>query len=367
MTTGKTGAIACLLALGPVLCSVFHTESLLATGEASSSAAPRETRKPAPLVPGDWIGLVAPASPLDVRFVEAAAANLRQRGYRVKLAEGIDNKLGYLAGSDADRARALNRFLADREVKAIICLRGGYGSPRLLDLLDYEAMRKQPKILVGYSDISALLIALKQRTGVVVFHGPMGKEWSRRQGLTPFSEAHYWPVFSPRSALFENWGGKRAGGMKPPLRIAEGVAEGHLTGGNLSVICSTMGTPLRDRHSRCHPFPRGSEREALSNRSHAQPASSRRQAAPTERSPSGSLYGLRGARQGGVTPRGLRRLLGFPGRSGSCRFPCRPSAGPGNATPGGASAPERQPGYARHPGISGSRSAASRRRLRSQD
>jgi muramoyltetrapeptide carboxypeptidase len=216
---------------------------LSAAGEAAAEPATGAVRKPPPLKAGDTIGLLAPASPIEPELVQGAAANLRQRGYRVKLVAGLDRKLGYLAGSDLERAKALNDFLGDAEVKAIVCLRGGYGSPRLLDLIDYEAMRRQPKIIVGYSDITALFLAARKEAGLVVFHGPMGKEWSAKAGLSPFSERYFWPAFASQSPLFENWGGERPSGMKAPFTIAGGAAEGILVGGNLSVISNLMGTP----------------------------------------------------------------------------------------------------------------------------
>jgi muramoyltetrapeptide carboxypeptidase len=211
--------------------------------EAATGGATGDARKPPPLKRGDTIGLLAPASPLEAEEIQAAAANLRRRGYRVKLGAGLDRKLGYLAGSDTERAKALNEALSDPELKAIVCVRGGYGSPRLLDLLDYEAMRRQPKVIIGYSDITALLLAARKEAGLVVFHGPMGKEWSAKVGLSPFSEKYFWPAFAPENPLFENWGGERPAGMKAPFTVAGGTAEGVLVGGNLSVISCLMGTP----------------------------------------------------------------------------------------------------------------------------
>ncbi|MBI4601745.1 MAG: LD-carboxypeptidase [Planctomycetes bacterium] len=205
---------------------------------------PAKPLRPPALEAGGLIGLVAPASSLGAEQARAAAENLRKRGYAVRIAEGGEPSRGYLAAGDAARANAFNELLRDPEVKAIVCLRGGYGSPRILDRIDYEALRGRPKIVVGYSDITALLIALHQRTGVITFHGPMAKEWAAGRGLTPFSEKYYWEVLQrPSSPLFEDWGGRRAPDMKAPIALAEGTAEGRLVGGNLSVISSTMGTP----------------------------------------------------------------------------------------------------------------------------
>jgi muramoyltetrapeptide carboxypeptidase len=203
------------------------------------------TLKPPPLQKGDTVGLVAPASPLDEPVVQAAVENLRKSGYAVKLSLGYRQARGYLAASDEVRAAELNGFFADPEVKAIVCLRGGYGSPRILDRVDYDLLRRQPKILVGYSDITALLNAVHARAGLVVFHGPMGKEFAGAGGLSPFTAKYFWDVLQPSSPLAPDWG--RNGDANGMRTLAGGVAEGVLVGGNLSVVTSTLGTPYELR------------------------------------------------------------------------------------------------------------------------
>jgi muramoyltetrapeptide carboxypeptidase len=186
---------------------------------------------------------VAPASALTAAEVRAAVKNLGKRGFKVKV-EHSGKRRGYLAASDEGRAAALNRLIHDPDVKAIICLRGGYGSPRILDRVDYAALAQHPKIIVGYSDITALLIAVRQRTGLVTFHGPMGKELSAKRGLSHFTNKYYWEALgNPATPLLTDWGGERSGGIRAPITIVGGEAEGVLVGGNLSVICSTVGTP----------------------------------------------------------------------------------------------------------------------------
>jgi muramoyltetrapeptide carboxypeptidase len=214
----------------------------------SDASPPAPARKPPALARGDTIGLLAPASPLGAEEVRAAEESLRRRGYRVKRAGSLGASLGYLAGSDRARAADLNELFADPEVKAIVCVRGGYGSPRLLDRIDYDAMRRSPKVLIGYSDITALLLAVQRHAGLVVFHGPMGKEWASEGGLTPFSERYFWPAVAPaggaaEAGLLADWGGAAPAGAEKPFPIARGTAEGILTGGNLSVITALMGTP----------------------------------------------------------------------------------------------------------------------------
>ena len=209
---------------------------------------PRTALKPPPLQRGDVVGLVALASALEEAHVRAAVTNLKKRGFEVKLV-GAGLKRGYLAGDDDSRARALNTLISDPEVKAILCLRGGYGSPRILDRIDYATLRRHPKIIVGYSDITAVLLAIEKETGLVTFHGPMGKEWSASRGISPFAEKYTWDLLQGTGALASNWGGERFPGMRSPTPIAEGAAEGILRGGNLSVICSLLGTPYEiDAH-----------------------------------------------------------------------------------------------------------------------
>jgi muramoyltetrapeptide carboxypeptidase len=218
--------------------------TLLGTAIAAQEL-PADPLKPAGLQSGDIIGLVAPASPLSQELLRAAVESLRRRGYHVKLTPEIHERRGYLAGADESRANAINSLIRDPEVKAIICLRGGYGSPRILDRIDYEALRRRPKPIIGYSDITALLIAVRQQAGIVTFHGPMAREWAMTRGLTPFSEKYYWDLLTRvDSPSFVNWGGERVPGMKAPATLVPGQADGRLTGGNLSVICATLGTPF---------------------------------------------------------------------------------------------------------------------------
>jgi muramoyltetrapeptide carboxypeptidase len=199
--------------------------------------------KPAALIANATIGIIAPASSLDEASVKKAVANLRARGYRVKLSLGYQQRRGYLAASDEVRAAEINGFFTDDEVDAILCLRGGYGSPRILDRLDYDTIRRNPKIIVGYSDITALLNAIHRRSGLVVFHGPMAKEFSVGSGPTQYTEKYYWSAFAPSTARFDDWGGGGPRGRGALSVLVGGTAEGVLVGGNLSMLVSTIGTP----------------------------------------------------------------------------------------------------------------------------
>ncbi len=130
--------------------------------------------KPRRLAPGQTIGLVAPSSaPNEPERIRFAAETIESLGFRVRPGAHLRDRDGYLAGTDATRAHDLNAMFADDAVDAIWCVRGGYGASRLLPALDYELMRRKPKALIGYSDITALHMAIQRHVGLVTFHGPV--------------------------------------------------------------------------------------------------------------------------------------------------------------------------------------------------
>jgi muramoyltetrapeptide carboxypeptidase len=198
------------------------------------------TVKPPRLRPGDVIGLIAPAGPvLNAERVETGVRYLEGLGYRVRLGEHARAQRGYLAGTDAQRVADLNAMLNDPQVKAIFALRGGYGSPRLLPDVDYEAARRQPKIFVGHSDVTALQLALHRRTGLVTFSGPMVVP-DFGAAPDPFTEENFWRLLtsSARVGLLPSPPGE------PAVPRRGGRAEGRLLGGNLSLLLSGLGTPF---------------------------------------------------------------------------------------------------------------------------
>ncbi len=198
--------------------------------------------KPERLCFGDVVGLVAPASaPPDPKSVDRAAAALEAYGFKPKLGKNVRARFGFLAGSDRERATDLMAMFGDKKVKAIVCLRGGYGSSRILGRLDYEIIRRRPKILAGYSDITSLHLALMKKCGLVSFHAPMWNgaladpkvpEFTRQSFLQTVTEA------KPSGSLCENYDGKTVSILR------DGVVEGRLLGGNLSLICASLGTPF---------------------------------------------------------------------------------------------------------------------------
>lgn len=186
---------------------------------------------------GDTIGLIAPSSPTKDKYIKQGVKKLREMGFQVKIGKTAYSKLGYLAGPDELRADELNSFFKDKNIDGIICLRGGYGSPRILNLLDYDMIRENPKVFVGYSDITALHIALNQLADLVTFHGPMlasdisgdFSEFSRNSLLNAIFNREFKSEIENSSREIKS--------IKP------GLAEGPIIGGNLSLIVSSLGTP----------------------------------------------------------------------------------------------------------------------------
>lgn len=183
------------------------------------------------------VAVVAPASPPnDLKALEAGFAYLKSLGIRIETTRSIKPTSSYLCGSDEERAAELNYFLSRPDIDAIICARGGYGSMRILPLIDYDAAKQYPKLLIGYSDITALQLALFNKSGMPSLSGPMvGVDWAQPD---PASEQLFWDLVSgatPTPLL-----GPGGESLSPLL---SGQAEGMLLGGNLSVLTRLIGTP----------------------------------------------------------------------------------------------------------------------------
>src|SRR5437868_11624193 len=144
--------------------------------------------KPPRLNPGDTIGMVAPASaPPDPKAIDRSVEVIERLGFRAKLAPNVRKRWGFLAGSDRERASDIMKMFTDRNVNAILCVRGGYGTSRLLTRLDYRTIRAHPKIFIGYSDITSLHCAFLVKAGLVSFHGPMLNSDFIKEGCPPFT------------------------------------------------------------------------------------------------------------------------------------------------------------------------------------
>lgn len=201
--------------------------------------------KPPRLRPGDTVGLVAPASATFQQVeLDIARESLEALGLKVKVGRHIMDRHGSLGGQDEDRAADINRFFADDSVKAVLPTRGGWGTSRLLPLLDYDVIRRNPKILMGYSDITALLNGIHARTGLVTFHGPNGGgRWDEYSvGLVKRV------LFDAEAVTFDNPKGTNDRNVLTQIEnrirtITPGKATGRLLGGNLTVLTAILGSP----------------------------------------------------------------------------------------------------------------------------
>lgn len=197
------------------------------------------------LKPGDTIAFVAPAGPVNKEPVLRFARELESAGFHVLVPKDIDRRDHYLAGTDDARAAELNAAIRDPKVAAIFPCRGGYGLTRILDRIDYETLRKNPKIVTGFSDLTGLHLAIARKAGLITFHSPMpqGASW-QEEGPRAY------PTSLLRRALLASSYQKGTEGYSidlpashaKPVTLKGGKATGRLVGGNLTLICSTLGT-----------------------------------------------------------------------------------------------------------------------------
>lgn len=194
--------------------------------------------KPKRLLKGDLIGIISPASsPDDLTRINSGVKYLEKIGYRTIVGANVGKYHGYLAGSDEERLEDLHHMFKNKNVKAIICARGGYGSPRLLDKIDYKLIKKNPKIFVGYSDITALQAAFLQKSNLITFAGPM-LAVDFYDEVNSFTEEFFWRIVTSN---------KKLGRIKNPnseklFHLKKGSASGQIIGGNLALFVSLMGT-----------------------------------------------------------------------------------------------------------------------------
>lgn len=193
--------------------------------------------KPKKLPKNATIGVVAPASPMPPERLEKGVHHLEQLGYRVEVGAAAYKSRGYLAGTDSERIHDLNEMFRRPEIDAIFCVRGGYGTPRILAQVDYEAICQNPKIFVGYSDITALHLAIFKMTGLVTFSGPMvAVEFG--QGPEQQTEESFWRMITSPEPF---------GALAPLTETGyigkfTGDATGPLLGGCLSVMTALLGS-----------------------------------------------------------------------------------------------------------------------------
>jgi muramoyltetrapeptide carboxypeptidase len=203
-----------------------------------------QTLKPRRLQHGDLIGLVTPASPIaDPARIERGVRYLETLGYRVLVAENVNKSRGYLAGTDEERIADLHALFRNTEVRAIFCIRGGYGTPRILSLIDYRLIARNPKIFVGYSDITALQLAIWKRCRLVTFQGPMlGVDLAG--DVDHFAEEWLWKLLTSKTPA-----GPILSAAEATVTVRPGKARGQLLGGNLALMLSIFGTRYQPDYS----------------------------------------------------------------------------------------------------------------------
>jgi muramoyltetrapeptide carboxypeptidase len=226
----------------------FMSKAVLGRGRTKSTAT-KKIIKPKRLVAGDTIGIIAPASGAEPEKFDAAVAMLEAMGYKVKVGKYARGDNGIFSGTDKARLHDLMWAFTDKDVDAVWCIRGGDGAPRLLPDIDFDLIKKNPKIFVGYSDITSLHVAISQATGLVTFHGP-----GASSTFSDYTKKHCFDLLTGAATPYkiEVADANREKGKSLPLfkteTIRRGKCRGRLIGGNLSLLAALAGTPyeLRD-------------------------------------------------------------------------------------------------------------------------
>lgn len=189
--------------------------------------------RPKRLQRGDMVALVALSSALKPSQLDVKLRLLEKLGLQYKIGKTVYMPEGMLAGTEEDRLFDLQHFVKDPEVKAIFCVRGGYGLARMIDKIDYKLLEENPKIIVGFSDVSVLHTTVNEFSNLVTFHGPMLSD--REDELDELSEKMYQQLFMPIEITYSE-------DISPLQTIVGGDVRGQLTGGNLNRIVGTLGT-----------------------------------------------------------------------------------------------------------------------------
>lgn len=193
--------------------------------------------RPKALKKGDTVAIIAPASPADKNLIDSCINSLENLGLNVVVGKSCTSEYGFLSGTDDIRANDINSMFANKSINGIFAIRGGYGCARLLNLIDFNLIKKNPKVFIGYSDITALHIAINQKSKLITYHGPMVST-ELIKGLDEYSFNYYNKFLFCNDNMIE-----LCNPIENPIKtINPGVAEGKLIGGNLSLICSSLGT-----------------------------------------------------------------------------------------------------------------------------
>lgn len=211
---------------------LVFSNSLVA--ESPLSFSPKKI-KPKALKTGDTVAITSPAGAVwEDSQIEVFSGILKGMGFNVVLGKTLKEKSGYFAGTDEFRAKELNELFGDKTISGIFCMKGGWGCARLLDKLDYDLIKENPKVLIGFSDITSLLIAITTKTGLITFHGPVGNSGWNEYTKDIFNHVVGTknPYSFPINPLKE----------EPITTINSGIASGELIGGNLTVLSSIIGS-----------------------------------------------------------------------------------------------------------------------------
>ncbi|RKQ15631.1 S66 peptidase family protein [Ureibacillus endophyticus] len=190
--------------------------------------------RPKRLQPGDTVGVLAPCSPLAMETLPEKIDFLEELGLKVKIGKTVGLTGKYLSGTDDERIEDLHEMIEDKEIKAIFCLRGGYGAARIADKIDYQLLNENPKIFWGFSDVTYFHNAFQEYSDIVTFHGPMLSSVVQKK-LSDFSKRMFQQLFTPFEIQYDEK-------ISSLHTIVPGVVRGELTGGNLHRLMSTMGT-----------------------------------------------------------------------------------------------------------------------------
>jgi muramoyltetrapeptide carboxypeptidase len=194
--------------------------------------------KPKKLLKGDLIGIISPASsPDDLSLIESGVKYIEGFGYQTLLGKNVGKIRGYLAGTDAERVEDIREMFSDKKVKAIFCLRGGYGAFRLLDKIDYKLIRNNPKIFVGFSEITALQLAFLKKANLITFAGPMVLPNFSKE-VSTYTEENFWSLITSSKKI----GKVQLDRLTNLRKLNSGIASGRIVGGNLAVLTSLLGT-----------------------------------------------------------------------------------------------------------------------------
>ncbi|WP_027964408.1 S66 peptidase family protein [Halalkalibacillus halophilus] len=185
---------------------------------------------------GDTIGVIAPSSPPNVKNMQQAILFFDQLGLQIKFGKHVEKVHGYLAGTDDERLEDLHEMFADESISGIFCAGGGYGTGRIADRIDYDLIRKNPKVFWGYSDITYLHTAFRQKTGLTTFHGPMLASDIGKDNFHHASREAFDQLFEPQTIVYDQ-------DVTALEVLAEGEASGEIVGGNLSLLVNSLGSP----------------------------------------------------------------------------------------------------------------------------